>query len=91
MVDGRIIYDAAKAAGRAISTTACDRNQPGGIYAGFGGNPVSWGYLDDACDGTVSVELAVGGKTFRAFARIGAGPPSFAPDGLADPDGGGRT
>src|SRR5262249_995498 len=27
-------------------------------------------------------ELSVDGKSLRAFARIGAGPPSFAPDGL---------
>ena len=30
----------------------------------------------------VSVELKVGQKTLSAFARVGAGPPTFAPDGL---------
>jgi hypothetical protein len=46
------------------------------------GNQQSWGYLDDECDGIVRVELAAGGKTLSAFARFGAGPPAFAPDGL---------
>src|SRR5260221_4275152 len=58
---------------------------PGSIYAGYSdakNNQVSWGYLDDECDGTVSVQLEVAGKTLRAFARVGAGPPTFAPDGI---------
>jgi hypothetical protein len=58
---------------------------PGQIYAGFSNaqmNQQSWGYLDDECDGVVRVELAAGGKTLSAFARFGAGPPAFAPDGL---------
>ena len=65
-------------------TLPTDTN-PGAIYAGYtdkNDQQVSWGYLDDECDGIVSVELTVGGKALRAFARIGAGPPSFAPDGL---------
>jgi hypothetical protein len=58
---------------------------PGGIYAGYAdskNNQFSWGYLDDECDGIIAVEAALGGRTLRAYARIGAGPPSFAPDGL---------
>src|SRR4029077_21055486 len=47
-------------------------------YADKDGNWVSRGYLDDECDGTVSVKL---GK-LTAFARIAAGPPSFAPDSM---------
>jgi hypothetical protein len=45
---------------------------------------VSWGYIDDECDGIVAVELRLPGRErpFRAFARIGAGPPAFAPDSL---------
>jgi hypothetical protein len=37
---------------------------------------VSLGYLDDECDGIVEVRLG----TLSAFARIGAGPPDYAPD-----------
>ena len=58
---------------------------PGQIYAGYDspdGAHVSWGYLDDECDGIASVELKVGDVTLRAFGRLGAGPPAFAPDGL---------
>jgi len=43
---------------------------------------LSIGYLDDECDGTVDVQLQLGKKTLTAFARIVAGPPQFAPDGL---------
>ena len=42
----------------------------------------SLGYLDDECDGIVDVQLKIGQKTLVAFARIVAGPPQFAPDGL---------
>jgi hypothetical protein len=85
VLDGRIIYDDRKGGWRNYSDDGSPRNtNPGAIYAGYqkDGNQVSWGYLDDECDGIVSVELTLRGKTFRAFARIGAGPPSFAPDGL---------
>ncbi len=56
---------------------------PGAIYAGNDGPNNSWvsfGYLDDACDGIIDVELTVGGHTLGAFARVGAGAPAFAPD-----------
>ena len=59
---------------------------PGAIYAGFEDesfNQVSWGYLDDGCDGHVTVHLELeGGPTLTAHAHIGAGPPAFAPDTL---------
>lgn len=88
VLDGRIIYDAskpkAKWKGWADPGKPTDTN-PGQIYAGYS-NPanlqVSWGYLDDECDGIAAVELTVGDQTLRAFARLGAGPPAFAPDGL---------
>jgi hypothetical protein len=81
VVEGRIVYDDSKGGwARYADNGLPTETSPGGIYAGFGG--VSWGYLDDACDGIVSAELTVGGKALRAYARIGAGPPSFAPDGL---------
>jgi len=55
---------------------------PANIYAGkmVGNNWVSLGYLDDECDGLVEVRLKVGGRELTALARIGAGPPAFAPD-----------
>jgi hypothetical protein len=88
IVAGRVIYDGAnkqhKWLGWIDSGDAATTN-PGSIYAGYDdkdGNHVSWGYLDDECDGLVTVELTVGGRTLSAFARIGAGPPDFAPDGL---------
>jgi hypothetical protein len=60
---------------------------PGAIFAGYSDpDPkkgwTSWGYLDDECDGIVTVTLALGGTTLSAYARIGAGPPTFAPDAI---------
>jgi hypothetical protein len=59
---------------------------PASIYAGWddGDDHVSWGYIDDECDGIVGVELELpgGSPPLTAFARIGAGPPAFAPDSL---------
>ncbi len=40
----------------------------------------SRGYIDDECDGVVEVSLNVGGKMLSSQARIGAGPPHYAPD-----------
>lgn len=66
--------------------TPTDTN-PGSIYAGYAdadGNQVSWGYLDDECDGVVTVELSRkdGSPWLSAHGRIAAGPPAFAPDSL---------
>ena len=85
VLDGRIVYDENKGRWKGYADVGAPiETNPGAIYAGYSGNAgqTSWGYLDDECDGIVSVELTLGGKTLRAFARIGAGPPSFAPDGL---------
>ena len=89
IVAGRVIYDGAnkqhKWLGWIDSGDAVTTN-PGAIFAGFddaNGNHVSWGYLDDECDGLVIVELTTAeGLALSTFARIGAGPPNFAPDGL---------
>lgn len=44
---------------------------------------VSRGYLDDACDGTVTVSLATqGGDPLTAVGRIVAAPPALVPDSL---------
>lgn len=59
---------------------------PASIYAGYAdkdGNQVSWGYLDDECDGIAKVCLTrADGSQLQAHAYIGAGPPAFAPDTL---------
>ena len=56
---------------------------PAEIFAGYDDNGfhVSYGYIDDECDGTIEASLTVDGKELRAFARVAAGPPTFAPDG----------
>jgi hypothetical protein len=84
VLDGRIIYDETKDWKGYFDKGDPSETNPGAIYAGYNGanGQTSWGYLDDECDGIVSAELTLGGKTLRAFARIGAGPPSFAPDAL---------
>jgi len=41
---------------------------------------VSAGYLDDGCDGIVRVSVDIGGRTLQALGRVGAGPPTYAPD-----------
>jgi hypothetical protein len=84
VLDGRIVYDETRGWKGYFDKGDPTETNPGAIYAGYNGDngQTSWGYLDDECDGIVAVELKPGDKTLRAFARIGAGPPSFAPDGL---------
>ncbi len=56
---------------------------PSTIYAGesIDGNATSKGYLDDECDGIVYAVLnSPSGPFPPAYARIGAGPPAYAPD-----------
>lgn len=59
---------------------------PAQIFAGYdmdNGDHVSWGYLDDECDGTVTAILEIAGATnppLVARAHICAGPPAYAPD-----------
>lgn len=63
---------------------------PGAIFAGYDSTDdegnyirVSWGYLDDECDGFASVHLKnTDGETIKARAHISAGPPAYAPDTL---------
>jgi len=59
---------------------------PAQIFAGYStpaGAQVSWGYLDDECDGFVRLAVRLAdGKELHAHAHIGAGPPAFAPDTL---------
>lgn len=56
---------------------------PSNVYAGLSqadGNQISYGYLDDECDGFVEVTLHTPDGALTAFARVAAGPPTFAPD-----------
>lgn len=55
---------------------------PAQIFAGYdeGDLHYSYGYVDDECDGTISAHLDVGGSRLSTFARVAAGPPTFAPD-----------
>ncbi|SFD36849.1 hypothetical protein [Paracidovorax konjaci] len=87
----QVLYDAARGDWRGyFDTGVAGETNPGSIYAGWDtptdaqGNSyhVSWGYLDDECDGTVTVKLRCGDQVLSAQAVIGAGPPAYAPDTL---------
>jgi hypothetical protein len=82
-----VVYDGRKGTwlGYTEPTSASGQaqlTQPAQIFAGQsqGDQFMSKGYLDDECDGLVHVELKVGRKSLPAYARIGAGPPAYAPD-----------
>lgn len=82
-----VLYDAAR--GDWLNYTESSGptlTNPAGIYAGYAnadGQQVSWGYLDDECDGQVRVVLTLADSTkLVAQATIGAGPPAYAPDTL---------
>lgn len=55
---------------------------PAEIFAGYDidGRHISYGYVDDECDGTIEVQLKADGVELSSFARVAAGPPTFAPD-----------
>lgn len=55
---------------------------PAEIFAGHDKDSrhISYGYVDDECDGVIEVRLDLGDKTLHSFARVAAGPPTFAPD-----------
>lgn len=85
--DDQIIYDPTKPwVGFTDGTTPVPlQTNPGAIYAGWSddaGNQISWGYLDDECDGVITASLEVDGQRLSASARLGAGPPTFAPDSI---------
>lgn len=79
-----VVYDAARGRWDGYSDDPNDERitAPQSIYAGreVGDRQVSSGYLDDGCDGIVRVTLAAGGRTLRAFGRVGSGPPTYVPD-----------
>ena len=81
-----ILYDINKGGWRGYKESVGPTlTNPAQIYAGYadGEYQVSWGYLDDECDGYARVTLTLAdGSTLTAQAHIGAGPPAFAPDTL---------
>jgi len=82
-----VLYNAGKGGWRGYSeNTGPTLTNPGQIFAGYNkedGARVSWGYLDDECDGIASVHLTLKDKqVLSAHAHISAGPPAFAPDTL---------
>ena len=92
----RIIYDPKRAPGAALTTARRRRRAhvPGAIYAGYSdpvsGDQISWGYLDDECDGIVTVTLAIGEKPVRLCAHRRRAADLRARFG-SDPHGCGRT
>ena len=76
ILDGRIIYNESKGPFRGYADVGAPiETNTGAIYAGYSGasrGQVSWGYLDDECDGIVAVELAVDPGPY--------GMPRLAPD-----------
>jgi hypothetical protein len=55
--------------------------EPSDTYDGADQNSsVSWGVVDDTCDGVINVSVVVNAQRFTAEARISVGPPDFAPD-----------
>jgi hypothetical protein len=55
---------------------------PAEIFAGYDqdGFHISYGYIDDECDGVLTVSLKTKDAELSSFARVAAGPPTFAPD-----------
>jgi hypothetical protein len=85
--DDLILYDEKKGWRGYSENTGPRLTNPASIYAGYSDPEtnvqVSWGYLDDECDGTVKIVLKLNsGKELSAQSYIGAGPPAFAPDTL---------
>ncbi len=55
---------------------------PAEIFAGYDrdNTHISYGYVDDECDGTIEARIEGAGLSLSTFARVAAGPPTFAPD-----------
>jgi hypothetical protein len=55
--------------------------EPSDTYDGADiGNSVSWGVVDDTCDGIIQAIATIGFQRLTATARIFVAPPDFAPD-----------
>lgn len=86
--EDQIIYDSKRGDWRGYKETPSynpSYTNPAQIFAGYAdkdGNQVSWGYLDDECDGFVQINLDTPEGTLSARAHFCAGPPAYAPDTL---------
>ncbi len=89
--DSQVIYNSTPGHGTWQGYTESDDfnpnyTMPAQIFAGYGtanGDQVSWGYLDDECDGIVTAYLKQSdndNNPLTATAHIVAGPPAYAPD-----------
>jgi hypothetical protein len=85
--EDRIVYDAKRGTWLGFQADVNSKTlpNPSDIYQGYWPDPnklpISWGYLDDVCDGPVSVEISLkDGSTLAARAWISACMPAFAPD-----------
>lgn len=89
------VYDENRGCWRGYMDPDSERSNtnPAQVYAGYplkAGSDlwVSRGFLDDECDGMIEATLTLNdnasgsSKKLTAFARIAAGPPTFAPDSL---------
>jgi hypothetical protein len=55
--------------------------QPYDSYDGAkNGDELSWGVVDDTCDGVIEAHLVIDGTRYRAYARVTASPPDYSPD-----------
>ena len=55
--------------------------QPSDSYDGANtGTNISWGVVDDTCDGVIEADLVIRGERFLAHARVFSSCPDYAPD-----------
>lgn len=87
--EAQVLYDPSKGSWQGYTESAKfnpNYTMPAQIFAGYStakGDQVSWGYLDDECDGIVTATLQPADNSLAplvATAHIVAGPPAFAPD-----------
>lgn len=82
--ESKVLYDKTKPWYGYAESSGPSLTNPAQIFAGYnsedGVTRISWGYLDDECDGYVRVRLKRQQDELTAQSVIGAGPPAFAPD-----------
>lgn len=87
--DDLVLYNPEKGTWRGYAESSAFNptyTMPAQIFAGYdkdNGDHVSWGYLDDECDGMVTAYLQESDsdpEPLTATAHIVAGPPAYAPD-----------
>lgn len=82
----RIVYDTTRGRWRGFQAdeNSATITNPSDIYQGYwpvSGLPRGWGYIDDVCDGPISVALSLAnGSTLKARAWVSTCMPAFAPD-----------